>query len=297
MPNRRAFSAFLRQGGVEVGYDEPLAPATTFRCGGSARYFIRPRDPEELSKILSRAKECEIDVRVLGGGANVLVRDGGIDGAVLRLNHWRRCAFQGERVRVEAGYGLPGLVKEAVSLGLSGLEGLAGVPGSVGGSLAMNAGGIHGEIGQRVRALDVMEPDGTARRLRREDVEFHYRGTSLEDRIILGCALHLYAAELVRVVERYAEILSRKKASQPLGARSAGCVFRNPPGDRAGRLIDECGLKGESVGDARVSRKHANFIVNGGACTASDVLKLVDRVRDRVKKRFDIDLELEILVW
>lgn len=276
----------LREKGLLVRSEEPLWPHTTMKIGGPAEWFVEPRSIEELAAVV----ETGAPLRVLGSGANLLVRDAGIRGGVVRLNRMNR--RHGDYV--EAGANLPTLVKETVAEGLGGLEGLAGIPASVGGAVAMNAGGRHGEIGAVVRSVDVLE-GGAVRRLAREEIGFRYRGTALGERIVLGAELVLAPDPLA--VEKYDEILAAKKATQPIGCHNSGCMFRNPTGMHAGRLIDESGLKGKRVGGAHVSRRHANFIVNDGGATADDVLRLVDHVRDTVRRKFGIDLELEIVVW
>jgi UDP-N-acetylmuramate dehydrogenase len=283
----RAFEAFLREERVPARFQEPLAPYTTLKVGGPAEYFVEPRGPEELARTLRAARECDVPVRLLGSGANLIVRDEGVPGAVVRLSR-----FVSRRgLHVEAGYTLARLVKETVCEGLAGLEALAGVPAAVGGAVRMNAGGRHGEIAAAVRYVDVMTPEGEIRRLPRDEVGFRYRSTALGDRIVIAAGFDLRPDPEVR--ERYDAILGDKKRSQPLGSHNAGCMFKNPPGDHAGRIIDRWGLKGERVGRAHVSRKHANFIINEGGATAGEVLRLVDAIRSRVP----VPLELEVLVW
>jgi UDP-N-acetylmuramate dehydrogenase len=282
-----AFDTFLREEGVPVRTQVPLAPYTTMKVGGPAEYFIEPRDEEELARVVRAARDCDVPWRVLGSGANLLVRDGGVPGAVLRLTRFTRR----EGLHVQAGYNLAKLVKETVTEGLGGLECLAGVPAAVGGAVRMNAGGRHGEISDSIRYVDVMDPDGSLRRLAAAEVGFRYRTTGLGPSVVVAAGFALAPDPGAR--ERYERVLGDKKRSQPLGSPSAGCMFRNPPGGHAGRVIDECGLKGERVGRAHVSRKHANFIVNEGGATASDVLRLVDLIRSRVP----VPLELEVLVW
>lgn len=264
----------------------PLGPLTTMKVGGPAEYFAEPRTIEELAALLATG----IPWRILGSGANLLVRDRGVEGLVIRLHRLQRR----EGLYVEAGRNLPNLVKETVSEGLAGLECLAGVPATVGGAVAMNAGGRHGEIGDAIRFVDVLE-NGEVRRLSRAEVGFRYRGTALGGRPVVGAQFELRPDP--RVGERYDAILAAKKATQPLGCRNAGCMFRNPPGGHAGRLIDESGLKGLAVGGIHVSRKHANFFVNDGTGTADDVFRLADLVRDAVRRRAGVELELEIVVW
>lgn len=293
-----AFEAFLREHRVPTRSRHPLASGTTFRIGGPARWLVEPESPDQAADTLRAARECDIPVRLLGGGSNLLVRDEGVDGAVVRLNRLASVTWDRDHsVTVEGGASLPRLVKEATRRGLSGLEGLTGVPGSVAGALVMNAGGRHGEIGPAVQWVDVLDPDGTPRRLTREEAGFRYRDSDLRGRIVLGARLALSAVDPEALSARYDEIMRDKKETQPLGRPNAGCIFKNPPGEKAGRLIDACGLKGAREGAAHVSRKHANFIVNEGRAAASDVLALIDRIRAAVSARNGIVLELEILVW
>jgi UDP-N-acetylmuramate dehydrogenase len=282
-----AFRAFLREQDVPVRSEEPLGRFTTMKVGGPAELFVEPRDEVQLAAVVRAARECDVPLRLLGSGANLLVRDPGVRGAVVRLSRLDR--RQG--LHVQAGYNLSKLVKETVSEGLAGLEVVAGVPAAVGGAVRMNAGGRHGEIADSIRYVDVMDPDGGIHRLRKREVGFRYRGTELGDSIVVAAGFELRPDPEVR--GRYETILGDKKRTQPLGSHNAGCMFKNPPGGQAGRLIDEWGLKGERVGGAHVSKKHANFIINEGGATASDVLRLVDVIRSRVP----VPLELEVLVW
>ena len=293
-----AFDAFLRERRVPCRSGHPLASGTTFRIGGPARWLVEPETPDQAAGTLRAARECDIPINVLGGGSNLLVRDAGVDGAVLRFNRLSSVAWgcDGSTI-VEGGASLPRLVKEATRRGLSGLEGLTGVPGSVAGALVMNAGGRHGEIGPSVHWVDVLEADGTPRRLSREEAGFRYRTSDLRGRIVLGARLDLAPVDPASLAATYDTIMRNKKDTQPLGRPNAGCVFKNPPGAKAGMLIDACGLKGARAGAAHVSSKHANFIINEGRATADDVLGLIDRIRSEVSARHGVSLELEILVW
>jgi UDP-N-acetylmuramate dehydrogenase len=282
-----AFDTFLQERLIPVRLSEPLAPYTTMKVGGPADFFVEPRTPGELAATFRAARECGVPVRILGSGANLLIRDEGVRGAVVRLTHFNR--RQG--LHVEAGYNFAKLVKETAAEGLGGLECLAGIPAQVGGAIRMNAGGRHGETASAVKYVDVMTPDGELQRLSREQVGFRYRGTGLGSAVVLAAGFELRPAE--GIWERYDEVLSQKKNSQPLGTHNAGCMFKNPPGGHAGRIIDECGLKGMRVGNARVSERHANFIENEGGATAADILRLVDLIRQRAPE----PLELEVLVW
>lgn len=282
-----AFETFLRERGIPFRERAPLGPHTTLKVGGPADFYAEPRDEAEVAALWRAAREADLPFRVLGAGANVLIGDAGVRGVVARLTRLRHR----RDLHVQAGYSLPVLVKETVAAGLSGLECLAGVPATVGGAVRMNAGGRHGDMAGAVSYVDVVRSDGELRRLRPEEVGFRYRGTNLDDAVIVAAGLALRPDRDVR--DRYEEILSAKKRSQPLGSPNAGCMFKNPPGGRAGRLIEEAGLKGERVGRVHVSRKHANFMINEGGATADDVFRLIDRVRSRVAA----PLELEVLVW
>jgi UDP-N-acetylmuramate dehydrogenase len=282
-----AFDTFLQERLIPVRLAESLAPYTTMKVGGPADFFVEPRTPGELAATFRAARECDVPVRILGSGANLLIRDEGVRGAVVRLTHFARR----DGLHVQAGYNFARLVKESAAEGLGGLECLAGIPAQVGGAIRMNAGGRHGETSAAVKYVDVLTADAQVRRLTRDEVGFRYRGTALGDAVVIAAGFDLRPADGVR--ERYEDVLSQKKNSQPLGTHNAGCMFKNPPGGHAGRIIDECGLKGTRVGNAHVSERHANFIENDGGATAADILRLVELIQGRVP----VPLELEVLVW
>lgn len=287
MPAVHAFDTFLQERHIPFTLQEPLGPYTTMKVGGPADFFVEPRTPGELAAAFRSARECDVPVRILGSGANLLVRDEGVRGAVIRLTHFNRR----EGLHVQAGYNFSKLVKETAAEGLAGLECLAGIPAQVGGAIRMNAGGRHGETGCAVKYVDVMSRDGELHRLSKDEVGFRYRGTNLGDAVVIAAGFDLRPGEGIR--ERYEEVLGQKKNSQPLGTHNAGCMFKNPPGGHAGRIIDECGLKGLRVGNAHVSERHANFIENDGGATSADILGLVEQIQ----RRAPVPLELEVLVW
>ncbi len=291
------FDGWLRDHGTPVLGDAPLAQRTTFKIGGPVRWLVSPRDENELAGLLLAAKECDVETRVLGGGSNLLRLDERLDSCVLQLNRLSRCEWSAPRVTVQAGCNLPKVVKESVARGLAGLEPLTGVPGSIAGALIMNAGGRHGEIESVVRWVDVLTPDGEIRRLGRHEIDFRYRWSSLRGQLIVGAELELRPGDPAALKATYDAILADKKATQPMGAPNAGCVFKNPPGGKAGRMIDECGLKGRRIGGAFISPKHANFMINDGGASGDDVMRLIGLARESVRARFGVDLELEILVW
>lgn len=282
-----------------VERDVPLAPLTWFNLGGPARYMASPRSVEELGEIVRRARENAIPVKVLGGGANVLVRDDGVDGLVVRLDDpcFEELQFSEQSVDAGAGVDLMQLSFSCARKGLVGPEGLAGIPGTVGGGVRMNAGGKYGELGDLIEHVHTLDRDGHPENLTRDEVGFRYRGTDLGERVVISVRLRVTAGRPDDVVSRFRDIWAEKKRSQPLAARSAGCVFKNPPGRSAGALIDQCGLKGMSCGGTSVSHAHANFFVTQPGATAADMIELIDSVRDIVRREFGVELETEIDIW
>lgn len=280
--------------------DAPLGPYTWYRLGGPARWLFEPRDDSELVALTARCREHGIAWRVLGHGANLLVSDGGFDGAVIRLSapFFQRVIYEQALVTAGAGCDFPKLVRETIERGLVGLEALAGVPGTVGGVTRMNAGGRYGELRQFVRRVRVLERDGTLRDRTNEQAGFGYRTSDLAGCVVLATTFELTHGSREAALERHKRIWNEKHASQPpVSARSAGCVFKNPPGDAAGRLLEQAGLKGTRVGGAEISTRHANFIVAANGATAADVLALIDLARQRVLEHFGVRLETEIEIW
>lgn len=281
--------------------DAPLAPLTWYRLGGPARWLLTPRDEAELAALLRRCAEQQIPWRVLGHGANVLVRDEGFDGAVIQLSApaWTTAAWDGSLVRAGGGADFPKLVKQSVERGLAGLEALAGIPGTVGGVVRMNAGGKHGSLSQFVQEARLLDAKGTPHRLLAHELGFGYRRSGVPGFVVVEASFALrQAADPAEVRQRFQEIWKEKAATQAaMGDRSAGCMFRNPPGEAAGRILDRLGLKGQRCGGARISERHANFIVAESGATAQNVLDLVALAQSRARAEAGIDLELEIEVW
>ena len=239
-------------------------------------------------------------LRVLGAGSNVLVADEGVRGMVVRLAAppFKDLARVGEEI-VHCGGGsrLSRVVNALADWGLTGAEGLAGIPGTVGGALVMNAGTSAGEIGPLVRKVWALEPDGTTVALAPSDCRFDYRSSALAGKLILGAELVLSSGDAPAIRARLDELDAKRRASHPHGVRTAGCVFKNPPGERAGVLLDEAGLKGSTKGGARVSPVHANFIEAEPGARAADVTALIDEMRRRVREERGIELELELELW
>ena len=282
-----------------VKTDEPLAPHTWFGIGGPATYFVLPQSLDELKEVARRCRENEVPLYVLGDGANVLVDDAGIKGAVIHLGQgdFKEVKLEGASVKAGAGADMGKLVLRCVREGLSGLECLTGVPGSIGGCVRMNAGGAFGDLGSVVESVQVMNEDGEVFTRTRDDLVFGYRWTNIASKFILGAELRLSEDDPHRILKQVKQIWIYKKNTQPLGTRNAGCIFKNSRGMSAGALIDRAGLKGRRVGGAHVSDKHANFILADAGTKASDVLKLINIIRETVYKKAEVYLELEVETW
>jgi UDP-N-acetylmuramate dehydrogenase len=278
-----------------------LAPHTWYKIGGPARYFVRPRSVDELQQAARRCTENEIPIYVLGLGANLLVGDNGVDGAVFRFSEdfWRRVRFDDENHTVEVGAGadMQKLVLRTCRQGMAGIECLAGIPGTVGGGVRMNAGGKFGDLGALVTRVTVMDIEGTVFERYKDDLVFEYRSTNIAARFILGAVLELEPDDPERILKRTKEIWMYKRNTQPLNTKNCGCIFKNPRGLSAGALIDQAGLKGFRVGGAEVSTKHANFVVAHPGCSADDVMKLVKLIREKVYDKNQILLESEVQIW
>lgn len=282
-----------------VKTDYALAPLTWYGLGGAADYFITPQTVDELKKVVQRCRENNVPTYVLGFGSNLLINDDGVRGAVIKLSGDELTAskFDGEWLTVWGGADLSKLVLACVKKELSGLEGVAGIPGSVGGAVRMNAGGNFGDIGASVESVVLMDSEGQVFERQKPDLEFQYRWTNITAKFIVAAKIKLTPAEPDQILRTIKEIWIYKKNSQPLNTKNAGCVFKNPRGLSAGALIDRAGLKGKQIGGAQISDKHANFIVAHQGCKSADILKLINLARQTVKDQFDIELELELEIW
>ncbi|MDG2423447.1 MAG: UDP-N-acetylmuramate dehydrogenase [Phycisphaerales bacterium] len=292
---------------LKIEFDAPIGARTWFGIGGRTEMLIKPETEDSLATLLRRCHQSGTPVRVLGGGANLLVDDAGVDGIVLQLDHEtftrRRYNKDGEvdRMLAMAGADLFKMVNESARQGLDGISQLAGIPGTLGGALRMNAGGSFGDIGQAVESVSMLDMEGNRLELETEQLKFDYRKSNLPNGIILSAILHLQPDDPMAVRGRVREIFAQKSASQPMADSSAGCAFRNPSveGTRlpAGRLIDEAGLKGLSVGGATVSDRHANFISTTPQATARDVMKLMKQVQQRVLEHCGTTIQPEVVIW
>ncbi|MCB2213116.1 UDP-N-acetylmuramate dehydrogenase [bacterium] len=280
----------------QVEANKILAPLTSYTIGGPARLFVAPVSEENVDKVLETLTLLEIEPFVLGGGSNVLISDTGWDGVVLHigqnLSGWE---FEGNTATVFAGTSLLPFIRAAVNRGLGGMELMAGIPGSVGGALRMNAGAFGQEIEASVVKVRGFFPDGAKVALGRAAIEFGYRSAPELQRVIITSAQFEFSKEDTNVLtERMDDVLRMRKTKQPLEFPSCGSVFKRPPGYYAGALIEEVGMKGKVHGRAQVSTKHAGFIVNLGGATAKQVRELMELVAAKVKKRFGVELEREV---
>jgi len=282
-----------------VTENEPLAPHTWYKIGGPARWYVRPRSVAELQEAAQRCTDNDIAIYVLGLGANLLVGDQGVDGAVFRLDqeHFRTVRYDGITVEAGAGVDMQKLVLRTVRQGLAGIECLAGIPGTIGGGIRMNAGGKFGDIGAVVTTVQVMDAEGTLFERTKDDLVFDYRTTNIAAKFILSATLELEEDDPDRIMRKTKEIWMYKRNTQPLNTKNSGCIFKNPRGLSAGALIDQAGMKGMRVGGAEISDKHANFIIAHQDCRADDVLKLVKIIKEKVFDKNQILLETEVQIW
>jgi len=284
--------------GAEWLPGERLSRHTTLRVGGPAD-IIRVHDARRLPELASYLHGHGVPWRILGGGSNLLVADQGLPDVLLQLARGEAMAFVGNRVEVPAAASLGSAILECAKRNLGGMEGLIGVPGTVGGALRMNAGAYGTEIGDVVRGLTLFHSaTGLIEAVKTENVRFEYRHTHFSpDDVVLSVTLELRDCPYAVILERIKQCNGKRRASQPIRERSAGCIFRNPPGRSTGKMIDELGLKGTRVGGAVVSERHANFIVNRYRATAADILKLMQFIRERVLRAHGLELEEEVIAW
>ncbi len=286
------FEKVVRQG-------EPLAMHTWFQLGGPAQYFADPADPDQLIALVIRCREEDLPIRILGRGSNLLVRDEGVPGMVIRLvaPPFVKIDIDGDCLVAGGGAKLGRAITTAVHHGLTGLETLIGIPGTLGGALHGNAGTQSGDIGQWTAQATVLTATGEVFTRERDALDFAYRRSSLDQLVILEARLQLDEDDPEELTRRMQKHWIVRKAAQPMGHQCAGCVFKNPRGASAGELIEDAGLKGTRIGGAVVSDRHANFIVAEPECTSQDVLRLIELVHDQVHDRLGIELERELEIW
>jgi len=276
--------------------DEPMSKHTSFRIGGNSDFYLYPKDLEDLSAVIDFCKRDKINRFVIGNGTNILVSDDGIRGVVIDISEtFHQISSKGTIVTVGAGVSLDKLIIYCTQRGLSGFEQLTGIPGQIGGCLRLNAGAFGRETSDCLSNVRLLDGYGTLEKREKKDIRVGYRFTDIAEESIIVEAQFVFTEGNPKQMECEQQVFLReRKSKQPLSLPSAGSVFKRPPGDYAGRLIEETGCKGLRIGDAMVSRKHANFIVNCHLASAQDVLRLVDEVQLRVFKQFGIELTLEV---
>jgi UDP-N-acetylmuramate dehydrogenase len=286
----------------KILYDEPMSLHTSLAVGGNADALVLIANEDQLAQVVKRLKERDINYFIAGNLTNVIVRDGGYPGAILLMTGMQEvgCECTPENVYLlsaQAGASLNKVVNRSVAEELTGLEFCAGIPGSVGGAVWMNAGAYGKEMKDVVKTVSLLDAGGEKKIMEREEISFGYRRTSFPpDAVILGAQFKLEKGGRAGIKERINEILQSRQAKHPLEFPSAGSVFKNIPGRAAGKLIEEMGLKGVAAGGAQISSKHANFIVNRGNATASDILALIELIQSRAREEKGVNLETEVVI-
>jgi UDP-N-acetylmuramate dehydrogenase len=285
----------LREACPSLKLNEPLTKHTSLGIGGPAEYFADVSTREELIALRKITQKNKLPVFFIGAGSNLLIADKGIKGLVIHLvGGFRQAIFDGPIVKAGAGAWLPTLSKQCAEKGLSGLESLIGVPGSVGGGLVMNAGTREGVIGDVVESVEIVDENAQIRSVPKEQLGFQYRKSVLAGSWILSGKLRLKASERSLIMARIDELLQYRTKTQPVGTSNCGSVFKNPEGFAAAQLVEKAGFKGQRQGGAQVSERHANFIINQNHATAQDVQDLIRRIQQKVFENFGVKLEPEI---
>lgn len=288
-----AAAALLQEFAEFVKANEPLAPYTYLKLGGPAEALVQPRSAAELAAVVRRCGERQIPLHLLGSGCNVLVKDEGVRGVVLRLKEaaFTQVAVEGRTVRAGCGASLAALISQSARHGLAGMETLVGIPGTVGGALRQHLGDRSGELGQYLRRLEAIDAAGVAQTRERDEL------TYADDPVLVTAEFELDQDRPDAIVKRMRRAWITRKAAQPFSFQAACRVFKNPRGLSAAGLIAQAGLAGTKVGGAEVSERDANYIIAHKGATSRDVLRLIDLVRSRVQERFNTELELELAVW
>lgn len=282
-----------------IKINEPMRDHTSFKVGGPADYMVTPENLEELEKVIAFCRDKKLNFFILGLGSNILVRDKGIRGIVVKLgNGFKNVTIDGEQISAEAGISLSDLAREAAGHGLGGLEFAEGIPGSLGGAVVMNAGAYGGEMKDILMEVTAISQDGDIKKYFPDEMSMTYRKSTfqLNGDTVISAVLKLHKDNVESIQARMEDFARRRKEKQPLEYPSAGSTFKRPPNHFVGPMIEELGLKGYQIGGAQVSTKHAGFIINAGNATASDVLALIDFIQKRVKERYSVELQPEIKV-
>ena len=279
--------------------NEPMSLHTSFRTGGPAEVFIKAESTENIISAIDIAKKYNKQYIITGNGSNILVKDGGIDGIVINIgNEMNKIKCEGTKIYAQAGAMLSALATAAADEELTGLEFASGIPGTVGGAVFMNAGAYDGEIKDVIEYADVIDSEGNTHRLTKDELELSYRHSVIDDKnmIVVGAMFNLNKGIKKNITDKMADFAKRRRDKQPLNYPSAGSTFKRPEGYFAGKLIEDSGLKGKTVGGAQVSEKHAGFVVNIGNATSSDIIALMDGCIETVYNKFGVKLEPEVRI-
>lgn len=277
--------------------DEKMGDHTTFRIGGPAEYFVMPQNVEEIQKVIELCRDCEVPYYIVGNGSNLLVGDKGIKGVVLQIyRSMNQLKVEGNKIIAQAGCLLSQIANEALKEGLGGFEFAAGIPGTLGGAVVMNAGAYGGELKDVLVSADVLTKEGEILTLTKDELELGYRRSIVQSKeyIVLGAVIELQTKDPQEIKAVMDDLKEKRVSKQPLQYPSAGSTFKRPEGYFAGKLIQDAGLKGFSVGDAQVSEKHSGFVINKGNATAKDVVELMEQVAAKVQEEYGVLLEPEV---
>ena len=285
-------------GQENVILNEPMSKHTCFKVGGPADILVTPSTPDEVAKIIAICRENNIPYLVIGNGSNILIKDGGIDGVVIKLEKMNKIEVNGNEIKADCGAMLKDVSKKAVENSLTGAEFSCGIPGSIGGAVFMNAGAYNGEMSHIMKSAEVLDKDGNVIILDKDKLELDYRSSAIMKYgyIVLTATVALEKAETSKIVDRVNDLTKKREDKQPLEYASAGSTFKRPEGYFAGKLIQDSGLKGFGIGGACVSEKHSGFVINKGGATAKDILDVIKHVQDTVKENFGVDLHTEVRI-
>lgn len=282
--------------GLIVKKNEPMNKYTTYGIGGKAEFFVIPKSKQSLLEVISLLKKNKLKYFILGSGSNLLVSDKGFDGVVISIKKsLEEIRIENSKLYVECGAMLGTVVKECIKNNLSGIENLVGVPGTLGGALVMNAGAWGGEISDKLESVEIIDDKNEVKILQKKDIDFSYRLSSFSNNeFLVSATFNLEKKDKTEIEKKYELARQGRKNSQPTNVRSAGSVFKNPPDNSAGKLIELCGLKGYRIGGAVISEKHANFFINEQGSSASDMMNLIKYAQKEVFEKFNIQLETEV---
>lgn len=286
-------------GQENIRENECMAEHCTFKCGGNAKVYITPNTIDELVECINVVRKEDVPFLVIGNGSNLLVKDEGYDGVIIEVDKKiSDIDVRGEDIVAEAGAKLSRVAMAAMENDLAGFEFAHGIPGNIGGAVVMNAGAYGGEMKDVLKWVKVIDKDGNVRVIEAEDLELGYRTSIVmkEEMIVLEACIHLELGTMGEIADFMAMLMDKRRASQPLEFPSAGSTFKRPEGYFAGKLIQDSGMKGYRVGDAMVSEKHSGFVINCGNATATDVLQVIDDVREKVKESFGVEMEPEVKI-